>query len=129
MSNVTVKDSADFQKAMEHILSEYGSRVIVEANDVLPEVAKQTVKDLKNMSRDYGWKEYAKGWTWTKTKSASGLNEVTIHNKKPGLVHLLEKGHALRDGGRTRAFSHVSMAATMAEQELLTKLEQAVENV
>ena len=41
------------------------------------------------------------------------------NRKKPGLVHLLEKGHATMNGGRTRAFVHVKTAADVGEETLI----------
>lgn len=41
------------------------------------------------------------------------------NRKKPGLVHLLEKGHATMRGGRTRAFPHMEPGAREGERVLL----------
>ena len=41
------------------------------------------------------------------------------NRKKPGLVHLLEKGHATMRGGRTRAFPHMVYGAREGERVLL----------
>ena len=56
-----------------------------------------------------GW--YKAGFTGSTYRHAQGDYGV-IHNKNaPGLVHLLEKGHATIGGGRVRAYPHVAPVA------------------
>lgn len=43
------------------------------------------------------------------------------NRKKPGLVHLLEKGHATMNGGRTRAFVHMKTGADKGEEVLIAE--------
>lgn len=53
--------------------------------------------------------KYSKGWAYKKQKPKKGNFSVTVHNKShPGLTHLLEKGHALRQGGRSPAEPHIA---------------------
>lgn len=58
------------------------------------------------------WK-YAKAVTFRTLRKAHGT-EGHIFSRKPGLPHLLEKGHATMSGGRTGAFPHVKPAAETA---------------
>lgn len=60
-----------------------------------------------------GWKKYV-GSVTHRTLRAKGGVEGHIFSRKPGLPHLLEKGHAKIGGGRTRAFPHVKPAADYA---------------
>lgn len=58
-----------------------------------------------------------------------GRIRVAIHNKKkPGLVHLLEHGHAKINGGRTKALPHVApeeeKLADMITQEVVTRFKR-----
>lgn len=68
---------------------------------------------------------YAKSWKASSKGGSTGLVTVTVHNAgKPGLTHLLEKGHAKwlfghPTGGRVRAFPHIAPAYESAVKELL----------
>lgn len=55
--------------------------------------------------RKYGARkgQYKKGWTSTKR----GTSYVIRNRTDPSLTHLLEKGHALRQGGRAKAYPHI----------------------
>lgn len=57
--------------------------------------------------------DYVKHVTY-RTLRKKGSVEGHIFSRKPGLPHLLEKGHAKSGGGRTRAFEHVKPAANLA---------------
>ena len=55
--------------------------------------------------------KYAKSWTAKKTKENSHSLEMTVHSKERyQIAHLLEKGHAKRNGGRVAAIPHIAPA-------------------
>lgn len=58
------------------------------------------------------WK-YGEHVTYRTLRKKSGV-EGHIFSRKPGLPHLLEKGHAKIGGGSTRAYPHVKPAADYA---------------
>jgi hypothetical protein len=91
-------------------------------------VAQETRDELKRTSpkrqrQDGG--SYAKDWTITK-RIWPGHVQVIVHNKQYQLVHLLEKGHAKRGGGRTKAIAHVKPAETAAEKRLEKRIGETV---
>lgn len=57
--------------------------------------------------------KYQKSITYRTVRTKDGV-EGHIYSKRPGMPHLLEKGHATLGGGRTRAFPHVMPAAREA---------------
>lgn len=57
--------------------------------------------------------DYSKSMTYRALRLKSGI-EGHIYSRKPGLPHLLEKGHAKIGGGRTAAQPHVKPAADYA---------------
>ena len=62
---------------------------------------------------------YSKSWATKTTKETANSLEVTVYSKnKYQLAHLLEHGHAKRNGGRTRAFPHIAPAEEKAAEEL-----------
>ena len=83
------------------------------------ETAKEGVQKLKqNAPKRTG--KYASGWGQSKRDDA-----IVIHNKKrPGLTHLLEKGHALRNGGRSKPIKHIKSV----EEAVLKELENRIKN-
>jgi len=65
--------------------------------------------------------KYAKSWTAKTTKESATSLEVTVHSpKRYQIAHLLENGHALRNGGRVAARPHIAPAG-QAGIELLEK--------
>ena len=70
---------------------------------------------------------YQKGWSGKKTSAKAGQVSITVYNrKKPGLTHLLEKGHAKRGGGRVAGQPHIAPAEQYAVSELENKIKRGL---
>lgn len=58
---------------------------------------------------------YAKSWSVKITKESSRALEVTVHSRnRYQIAHLLEHGHAKRNGGRVAARPHIAQAGGTA---------------
>ena len=72
-----------------------------------------------NAPKDTG--AYAKSWAVKNTKETANALEVTVYSRnKYQLAHLLEHGHAKRNGGRVAGKSH-------AEETGIRQLEAEIE--
>ena len=70
---------------------------------------------------------YKKSWAVKTTKNTADVMEVVVHSRnRYQLVYLLEFDHALRKGGRTRAFPHIALAEERAVQILEQEVEKAL---
>lgn len=117
----------DLAKAVNEVLEEYGREVETSVAKIIPDVARDTARQLNSSSPSLTG-EYASGWTETQTTSSLGKVTVNVYNeKKPTLTHLLEYGHALVRGGRTvgnvRARKHIQNRSDYAEEQLMKKVE------
>lgn len=114
---------ADMQIDLTKIFSEYSKEIsdgVLKAQD---EVAEKVLADLKSSSPKRKGK-YARGWTIKRENK-----KVKIYNaKSPGLTHLLEFGHAKKNGGRTRAIPHIKPAEEKAKTLFLKAVKDVVEN-
>ena len=71
--------------------------------------------------------KYKKSWAVKTTKETSNAMEVVVHStNRYQLAHLLEFGHAKRNGGRTRAFLHIAPAEARAAELLEKEVERAL---
>ena len=87
---------------IDSILNELKADVQEALEKTSKEVAKEGINRLKSTSPKRTGK-YSKGWGQTKQKDS-----IIIHNKKrASLTHLLEKGHAKRNGGRVAPIKHI----------------------
>lgn len=104
-------DADKFAITMETLLKDLTDDVDGVMLPVVEEACRKGTKKVRAEARSYGWKKYPKGFSYT-TKKTRTLAVGEIGNRSlPGLVHLLEKGHAKVGGGRTREFRHVDPAA------------------
>ncbi|MDD9148157.1 HK97 gp10 family phage protein [Sporolactobacillus sp. CQH2019] len=99
-------------------LQEYTDDVTQELDDAKDKISKEAVSELRTTSpKKTG--DYAKGWTRKKTKYG-----YVVHNRTDyQLTHLLEYGHAKRNGGRVRAYPHIAPV----EQKVIDKFTSASE--
>ena len=126
----TVIKPGSLVSAIMQALEEYEGVTEEAARAGITETANDAVAELQSAqpsgSGQYGsWDAYNNDWTTTKTTEKKGVYGGIVHNKKHyQLAHLLENGHALRNGGRTRAFTHIAPVAERAEANLLKNIKK-----
>lgn len=106
------------------ILTEYGEQVQQDVDEAAQRVTKAGVKAVKGNAKGSfgGTGKYAAGWT-SKFEKGRLSSQGTIYNGTvPGLPHLLEHGHANRNGGRTSGREHIGPV----EQKIIEDFEKAV---
>ena len=105
--------------AIMEILKQYDNDVkdnLVEITEKIGKKGAQAVR--KSASGAVNGKKYAGSWT-SKMQGARVASWSVIYSKKAGLPHLLEFGHALRQGSRTAARPHIKPV----EQQLIEEIE------
>ena len=118
-SRISVSDLA---RAVNEAMSEYRDLTEQALKSAVTEVAKET-KDIAKENSPSLSGRYKKGWATKKTTDASGQISVTVYNRaRPGLTHLLEKGHAKRGGGRVSGVPHIAPAEEHAVSELEARI-------
>ena len=91
--------------------------------------AGKTVRDQIKGSAPVRTGKYAKSWTARKTKESSTALEVTVYSpSRYMLAHLLEHGHAKRNGGRVRAIPHIAPAEAVGEEQLTQEIIRGLQN-
>lgn len=119
----------DFDKALKSILDEYGDSVTEKSHKAAGKVAKIAQQQVKSKAPSKSGR-YRKGWTVTEENHTGLWFEYTVHNRsRYQLAHLLEKGHALKRGGRT--YGHVSGRTHIepAEQQAIRNYEEALKKI
>lgn len=105
------------------ILAKYGNSVQENLADITKDMAKQGTKTLKAQSRSmFGSGRYANGWTNRFITGRFSAQGIMYNGDVPGLPHLLENGHANRNGGRTPGRAHIKPV----EEQLVREFENEV---
>ena len=123
----------NFDKAMSEILETFRNATDGIVDKAIKDTSEEALRELKSAnpsgSGRYGsWKAYNSSWT-IKKNSVDQRNHrgATIHNAKYyQLTHLLEKGHALPQGGRSRSFPHIAPVDQKAEEELFRRIREGI---
>lgn len=100
------------------------------ADEAMKKAVRKTAKSVKDEISANAPKRtgaYSKSWTAKKTKENSHSLEMTVHSKnRYQLVHLLEKGHAKRGGGRVAGKPHIAPAEETGVQLLEHLIKEAL---
>ena len=118
-------------EAIGAVLSEYGDSVAGMCKEAVEAVTKAGVKAVKAEAKTAlnvgSSSRYVKGWT-SQVESGRTSTQGTIYNKSvPGLPHLLEYGHATRNGtGRTFAPTPAHPHIAKVEQTIVDEFEKKI---
>lgn len=123
MANVQINNLAS--EVMKGLM-EYKDLVTSDMKVAVRKAGGSVKKDIQaNAPKKTG--AYSKSWKVSTTKETSESLELTVHSpKKYQLAHLLEKGHAKRGGGRTKAIPHIAPAEGNAVKQLESDIKKAI---
>lgn len=120
----------EFESALNDIFTEYANDIttgVKKAVDIVGDEVNQTIKDHITFKQHSG--DYVKAFRVAKTYEDVFCKKKTWYVKAPHyrLTHLIEDGHALRQGGRTKAFKHIQYGQEIAEKRMMELSEETVE--
>lgn len=108
----------NLEKSVMKLLEEYGQDIGKDVAKGVEEVTPKVVDKLQTVSPKRTG-QYSRGWRGEVKNDNNGHVTATIYNETDWqLTHLLENGHANRDGGKTKGKKHISPTQKWAEDEL-----------
>lgn len=122
MSNENINTAG---AAIAEALAEYDQEIADATKRITDEVAKEAVDSLKKSSPKLTG-SYRKGWRKKQSYADRRTKRNTVYNETDyQLTHLLEYGHASRNGGRVRAIQHIVPVEQAAIEALQERIEAA----
>lgn len=120
-----------FAKSLEDIVQRPIELIDRQVPKVVSKTVQNTAKSLRGELTEgigvHEWSKDYRGGFSSHTERNGHLTKGEVGNKaKPGLVHLLEDGHATPTGRRTRAFKHMEPALEQTEDELVDRINRAM---
>ena len=96
-----------FAQAVKQYLEIYVEDIGEAVEETSNQIGKEAKEELKRTSPKKTGR-YSKGWTVKKDRKNKSYYTVKVWNRTDyQLTHLLEFGHATRNGGRTKAIPHI----------------------
>lgn len=120
----------NLQAQVEALLNQYGKQCSEVVNEAVHEVSKEALKKLKKESPKRTGR-YKKGWKVKKNDDKFSANDI-LYGKEAStyaIAHLLEHGHATRNGGRTAPIPHVKNVEEWAQKALVDTVEKKLKEV
>lgn len=112
----------DLANEIAKALSEYTDEVTKGIEQEKKDKGKKAVQLLRDKSPKGETGDYAKGWT---ENNIDG-KEVIYNKNKPQVTHLLEYGHAKRNGGRVAAIPHIRPVEEQISNEFLEGVKKVI---
>lgn len=125
----TVKPET-FAQTVKDYLEIYVEDIGEVVEETSNKIGKEAKEELKQTSPKRTGR-YAKGWTVKKDKKNKSYYTVKIHNKTDyQLTHLLEFGHATRNGNkRTAAYPHIRPVEEKYKEQFEKELKQKIRRI
>lgn len=116
--------STELKDTIKEYLDSYDEEISSKVKKITKGIKDELVQDTKRDANELTG-EYKANITATKTGESSRHVTYTWHVKDPEyrLSHLLEKGHALRNGGRSKAFGFISKNEKKAIENFISRIE------
>ena len=131
IGNAQVTEIDDFARAIKEALEEYSEEVIEATKQAVEQTAKEVNEEIKKrVSFNQRTKKYVRAFK-IKTAEETRFNKSKVwyvSNGQHRLTHLLEFGHATKNGGRTRAFPHIKYGEDLALRRLPELIEEGIKN-
>lgn len=123
MSGIRV-DSGELSAAIMREMEAYAGIAVDTVKKITKDVSKDTAKNLKsNAPKRTG--KYAASWKSKKEYETSVKAGYVVYSKEHyRLTHLLENGHAKRNGGRVAAKPHIASEEEKAIAEFIRRLRE-----
>lgn len=110
------------------MLEKYSYEIQDGITELAEEIANEGKNKLKNNKSTYQVRtgNYNKGWR-VKVEKGDRYVHATIHNATDyQLTHLLEYGHATRNGKRTREFTHIEPVENESSERFEKEVEELI---
>lgn len=116
----------DLDQAIMKDLKEYAGLATDEMKDAVKSSAATVKKDIQS-SAPVRTGAYRKSWAVKKIAESSSTLDLVVHSKnRYQLTHLLEFGHAKRNGGRVPAQPHIASAEKAGKEQLIEDIKHAL---
>ena len=110
--------------AIEKELIEYRELAADELKTAVKKAGKTAKSDI-NKSAPVRTGKYAKSWRMKVVEESSvGIGVTVYSSSRYMLAHLLENGHALKGGGRSKSYPHIGEGEKEGEKVLLELIER-----
>lgn len=123
---ISIEQMAD---AIIQELSSYTVEIAEEVKAAADETAKELLDNIKaDAPEDTGAYKKHMAVKTTRENDFEKVNTWYVKAPYSGLPHLLERGHAKQNGGRTKAFPHIEKNEEKAQQAFTERVEGIVKN-
>ena len=112
-------------------LENYSEEVTVKIKKAVDVVSKECNEEIKShIEFEQHTGDYVKAFRLKTVSQDKYSKHITwyVGNGQYRLTHLLEKGHALHQGGRARAYHHISYGEELAKKRMEELAKEAIEN-
>ena len=122
MSNIP---PSELSKEIQKYLQEYKEEIDEDVQEETDKAIASAKSELRSISpKNTG--NYASGWAVKSKKYSNGYYKVIWNRKAYQLTHLLEFGHATRNGGRTKAQPHIRPTEEKYKTRFTESLERRI---